>query len=191
MPNRKNISLDLSYGRTIGSKRIPPRAGLTIYGPTVQIEIGVHPALADALRAQNKPVPAPIVGTALIDTGATVTTIDTQVPRDLKLRQSGTVESVGIGGRVKGFTVACAVNIKGLVVTVPRAHCHELTKYTKDLLALIGRDVLQHMILTYNGLAGTISLELPGLSDPPAQSLQWSKKPAKQRSKSRPKNRRR
>lgn len=97
----------------------------------------------------------------MIDTGATVTTIDTETARTLALKPSGQIKSFGIGGESVGFTVGCSVNIHGLNIDIPRAHCHDLTKYSRGLIALIGRDVLLHMILHYDGPKGQLYLEIP------------------------------
>ncbi|MEW6251640.1 MAG: aspartyl protease family protein [Planctomycetota bacterium] len=130
------------------------------FGPTVQVSIGVHDYLQRHLQSQGTPVPAPIVGDAIIDTGATTTTIDTCVAKSLNLTQSGTVQSVGIGGASTGFRAACSVNIKGLKVSIPRAHCHELPP-SANVVALIGRDVLRYMLLKYDGIEGVVTLTIP------------------------------
>lgn len=136
------------------------------FGPTVEVSIGVHAYLARNLATHGKPVPAPIVGAALIDTGATVTTIDVKVAETLGLSYSGVVQSLGIGGSSTGYRAPCQVSIKGLCVNIPRAHCHPFPTDT-GLLALIGRDILRHMILTYDGLNGAVTLALPLPGTPP------------------------
>ncbi len=158
---------------------IPARVGLLTYGPTVQIAVHLHEHLAKQLKAQGKPVPDAVTGNAIIDTGATVTTIDTRAATALALRQSGRVEAFGIGGKSTGFTVACCVDIKGLRVNIARAHCHDLAKYQKDLVALIGRDILQHMELHYDGPNGRVTLVLPLPREPRART----KKPTAKRKK--------
>lgn len=164
MPRVKNLTLKLTYGLTRGTKVIPPRDGLQIYGPLLEIGIGPHRHLVTLLKSKGKPPPNPIVGPAIIDTGATVTTINTSVATQLNLRQSGRVESIGIGGTSSGFLAACSIDIKGLTVDIPRAHCHDLPG---GLVALIGRDVLAHMVLIYDGIAGSIVLKVPAPEPPP------------------------
>ncbi|MEK9139115.1 MAG: retroviral-like aspartic protease family protein [Bacteroidota bacterium] len=175
MPHVDALRLDMSYGRLRGSTIIPPPIGLRDYGPTLQVSIGLHSILAAKLQDQGKQLPDPVTGDAMIDTGATVTCIDTEVARVLSLPQSGKVESCGIGGKASGFTVACTVDIKGLKVGITRAHCHDLAQYSKGLVALIGRDVLSNMILHYNGPSGTISLFLP-TPKPPKKKGQGGRK---------------
>jgi len=151
----------LSYGQLLGSTFISPTIGLATVGPRVQVKVGFHDYLAKKLKEKGDKIPDAIVGTALIDTGAAVTTIDSEVAKSLNLRPSGQVESCGIGGKVIGFTVACSIDIKGLKLNIPRAHCHDLTKHVKGLIALIGRDVLRSLILNYDGPKGEVELLLP------------------------------
>lgn len=161
MSKRSGFTLELTYGRLVGSTFIPRNVGLAKYGPTVQVGIGFHEHLVKKYESEKNALPPLVVGNAMLDTGATITTIDSTVAQQLNLRQSGQVESFGIGGKSTGYTVACSVNIKGLVVNIPRAHCHELAKYCSGLVALIGRDVLTHMVLNYDGPNGVVTLTLP------------------------------
>jgi predicted aspartyl protease len=160
MPQPTELQLRLAYARLIGAKVISSTDGLMTFGPTVEVSVGVHDYFAKALETHGKPVPPPIVGDAMIDTGATTTTIDIRVADALNLSQSGTVQSVGIGGASTGFRAACSVDIKGLKVSIPRAHCHQLPQSAK-LIALIGRDVLRHMVLKYDGINGLVTLTIP------------------------------
>lgn len=75
-------------GQTI---HLAPHYALVQRGPILQVTIGVARAIAEKLTADGKPVPAPISGTALIDTGATKTSIDESVVSALSL------PTVGIG----------------------------------------------------------------------------------------------
>lgn len=157
----KGVFLPLTYGGFIGSKKVSPPDWLQRRGPTITVKIGLHDRLQEKRREAGTPIPDPVVGEAIIDTGATVTTIDTSVAQELGLRETGPVQAVGIGGASAGFTTACSVDIHGLIGNLARAHCHDLAKHSTGLLALIGRDVLRHFVLHYNGPKGRITLELP------------------------------
>ncbi|MFH1418753.1 MAG: aspartyl protease family protein [Planctomycetota bacterium] len=141
------------------------------------MKIGLHAQTVKARRASGDSVPAPIIGNAMIDSGATVTAIDADVAKRLGLKPSGTVEAVGIGGKTIGITVACSVDIKGLVLDLPRAPGHDLSKYCPGLIALIGRDILRHMVFHYDGPKGTVYLEIPDLAKPAPRGA--PKKPKK------------
>ena len=144
----------------IGAKPVSPTDGLMHFGPRVQVSIGVHDHFAKRLASEGKPIPSSISGDAMIDTGATTTTIDISVAKSLNLSQSGTVQAGGIGGASKGFRAACSVDIKGLKVSIPRAHCHQLPQ-SANFIALIGRDILRHMVLKCDGINGTVTLTTP------------------------------
>lgn len=183
MSQPKFITLKLSYQLLRGGTILPPRVGLQIGGPIVEIQIGLHQHLVKLLQSKGEAIPEPITGDAIIDTGASVTTINTSVANSLQLPQSGKVVSIGIGGTSTGFTAGCTINIKGLNVNVPRAHCHDLPN---NLVALIGRDILTHMIVVYNGISGTVELRLltpPPIKPKARKSTNRHKKPRKRKKK--------
>ena len=86
------------------------------------------------MKTTGKAVPPPVVGIALIDTGATITTIDTHVAETLKLAYSGRVDAIGIGGKVIGYKVACVVAIRGRPSIGTRINCHDLTVHAPHLI---------------------------------------------------------
>ncbi|RJP32691.1 MAG: hypothetical protein C4547_13315 [Phycisphaerales bacterium] len=152
--------LELSHGRLRGNTLIPPPDGLQAFGPTMEVMIGLHSATEAKRRTTGAALPAAVVGKAMIDTGATVTTIDRPAAERLGLEPSGKVESFGIGGKAVGVTVPCSVDIQGLGVDITRCHCHDLATHIQDLLCLIGRDILRHTVFHYDGPAGTFYLEI-------------------------------
>ena len=77
----------------------PSPQGLIAAGPILSVEIEIHLALAAVLEKDKQPLPAPISGQALIDTGATETAIDQQVATQLKLQPVGSVQSGTAGGQ--------------------------------------------------------------------------------------------
>lgn len=130
----------------------------------------------------------PVECDALIDSGATVTAIDFSVAEKLGLQPSGIVTGVGIGGESRGFIAACSVDIHGLSINIPRCHCHDLSKVTNRFMALIGRDVLRHMVFHYDGPNGNIYLEVvghpsPSLQRPKTQTRRAKRKPKRKRRK--------
>lgn len=183
---KKGPSLRISYGSLVGTKMVPARHGLRIRGPSLEVHIGVHQHLARSLGDRGKPVPDPVSCTALIDTGATSTTIDLSIANRLQLTSLGDVTARGIGGLSHGFLAACCINIKGLLVNIARAHVQDFSDETDSITALIGRDVLQHFALIYNGIEGWIELQLP----PPIRPERQPRKSTKLQTK-RPRKRKR
>ena len=69
-------------GKTIA---LPSEIALIQRGPIIQVTIGVEQTIAQQLLLQGIPLPQPVPGLALIDTGATSTCIDEAVAKQLNL----------------------------------------------------------------------------------------------------------
>lgn len=125
------------------------------------VEIHVPPVIAQVLISRGDPVPAPVTGLALVDTGATFTCVHERVLQQLGLNPVGVVTSGTAGGPVQqsqypvrllspdqGWTfdlITTAVDLRGQQVPV---------QPPQDLIALIGRDLLRNCVLVWNGPAG-------------------------------------
>ena len=161
MPTLNNFSFHQAPGK-------PPQPSpqtLAITGPTLQVQIEVPAVLAESLRLNSQPIPNPIEGTALIDTGATITSVDVAQLVQLGINPVG-MRAVGTAGGTKQQSVYPARFIfPG--TPLPSFDLHQvmgcdLTGQTvlnqKPLIALIGRDILSRAVLIYNGSAGMFSL---------------------------------
>jgi predicted aspartyl protease len=104
-------------------------------------------------------VPEPLSGWALLDTGATSTCIDAAAAKKLKLPviDKGKISSasheaieVNIYPAVIAFT---GTPIKANVLKAVGANLAG-----QDLIALLGRDLLQNFTVFYNGAMGEITL---------------------------------
>jgi hypothetical protein len=95
--------------QTAGNGATVPLA-LQLSGPLFPLEIHVPVAFAQLLTANQQPVPAPIMGFALIDTGATSSCVDQQsmlslgvspigIHRSLVLVESRTIQFVQLNLR--------------------------------------------------------------------------------------------
>jgi len=135
---------------------------LTNMGAFFPIEVHVPPKIAEALTKVGKPVPKGVAGLGLIDTGATLTCISEDVLKTLGLNPFDVVNSGTADGQkkqnvyparivfpTKGWTLdlqkAVGVNLAGQIIpkTPP-----------EPIIALLGRNLLQHWIFTYNGAGG-------------------------------------
>ncbi len=67
-------------------------------GPLSQIELQVAEADRRALDAIGEPIPAPVKGRALIDTGASISAVRTEIAERLGLHMVGDVPLVGQSG---------------------------------------------------------------------------------------------
>lgn len=105
--------------------------------------------------------PISVSGFALIDTGASGTSIDEQAVQELGQRP---VDVARVASALEPSTLRniypIAITIEGLPfpVKIRRAIGAELR--SQGLLVLLGRDVLQFCTLFYNGLTGQITLAI-------------------------------
>lgn len=137
------------------------REHLRASGPTIPVAITVSNILAEVLTKQGKVV-ASVNGLALIDTGASSTMIDEIVIRSLGVNQI----SFRDVGTPNG---ANPMNIYPAKLVFPGTGLPDLNfngvlsspylKSQQNIIALIGRDILQHGSFTYNG-DGHISISL-------------------------------
>lgn len=154
MPTHNQFNYDEKGNRS-------PQA-LTNIGAFFPIEIHVPPKIAEALTKAGKPVPQSVAGLGLIDTGATLTCISEDVLKNLGLNPFDVVNSGTADGLKKqnvyparivfptqGWTLdlqkAIGVNLEGQVI-------HKIPP--EPVIALLGRNLLQHWVLIYNGAGG-------------------------------------
>jgi Aspartyl protease len=145
---------------------------LTTFGPLVPGRV----ALPTSRNTKDG-----IEGLFLIDTGATNFSIDQSVADDLGLTPSRTVVSHGLGGAVptKCYQVMVFIPAKPIGNHPPQATAMlgfpqevgsvSLHKYHEGLgkspgrvIGVLGRNLLQFTRMTYEGLAGTFTIEADG-----------------------------
>jgi hypothetical protein len=140
---------------------------LSSSGPLCDAYIAVSEGRAIALTAANQNLPAPVKVRALIDTGASCTGVDPSVLAALQLTPTGSTPvntpSTGTNPHVVdeydvGFVIppAKAGQIPFVLKTIGVVSVQLLQ--AQGIHVLIGRDVLEHCILIYNGQAGTFSI---------------------------------
>ena len=147
---------------------------LAAIGPMIPASWSVPRALERLLIATRHPVPAPVHGMILLDIGATTTCISLDVANELKLVQTRMRTSHGAGGlhRNPVFKAQLSISIEGpngkaapLVWEKEAAGIPDIDKYAAEVdlsvdgspmrhLGLLGRDILRHTIVYYNGITG-------------------------------------
>jgi predicted aspartyl protease len=102
----------------------------------------------------NRPVEA------LIDTGASRTVINPALATSLGLQQVDTIKVAHVGGVAEAPVYAAAIEFPNTELeSVPALEVIASTLPSQPVSCLIGRDILQRWILTYDGRTGVITIE--------------------------------
>lgn len=133
----------------------PKPQNLLLLGPALDVEVSVPASLAAALTVRSIPLPPPQPGSALIDTGASVTAVDMDVLDRLGLPPVGTSTVITPSGtEIQGVYVVRLtfpgtpippLDPKPVIGSQLRGFGH---------IVLLGRDLLQGALLIYDGAHG-------------------------------------
>jgi len=127
----------------------------------MQVSVSVAEAVAVELVQQGKTLPAPISGMALLDSGASTTCVDESVAQKLQLPVTDVVTIASASHTSSKQNVYPArIELVGLSVAINALDAIGGPLIEQGIIALIGRDVLQHCTLFYNGMTGSISLAI-------------------------------
>jgi len=137
--------------------------GLWQRGALIKVKISVPVKQKLLLESQDKPVPSPKIGNALIDTGANFSGIDENVAKSLSLERTRTEKIYTLDNSVDRHVCLCEFNIMGGDYPEYK-NCFEVaennfSKIDYDIIALIGRDILANFVFKYYGLLGRFTLE--------------------------------
>jgi hypothetical protein len=137
-------------------------------GPVVLAVITPSQYRLSALKAANLPAPQPTSGLFLVDTGASHTCVDPTILQPLQLTPTGTSSfqtpsTNGTPVQSSSYDVQMHImplNSKGLS---PQPHSRAVCVSSMNFLSqgisgLIGRDILEHCHLVYNGHTQSFSL---------------------------------
>jgi len=143
--------------------QVPGSVVLAKQGFRLAIELRVPEQLEKLLLSENKPVPAPLTGPGLIDTGATFSMIDEGAVAHLCVSPVGVVTLGTAGGSKQSalYPVRLAITTPPPNQPLLRAEFAGITAGPlKDcgLLCLIGRDILSNATMVYDGGGGHVSL---------------------------------
>ena len=142
-----------------GQVPIPPNAGLLqAAGPRLAVQFEVPDALALQLKASNLPIPPPVNGMALIDTGATITAVDTAVLSALGVNPVGIVPVGTAAGPAKHPVYPIKLQLQGIGLVLNFGRVTGAPLGGMKLAALLGRDVLMRMVLIYDGPSSEYTL---------------------------------
>lgn len=130
---------------------------LQAIGPVVEARVAIGSFLETSLKQQSQPIPTPATVRAMIDTGASGTVIQDNIPSMLGLQPVGvsfinTPSSTNV--RCYEYLIRLVfpnnVVVEGPVIAAPLKG--------QQIQCLIGRDILAHGVLIYIGYTHTFSL---------------------------------
>ena len=132
--------------------------GLERTGAYTSVEIHVPAAFAEQLGSAGRPVPPPVSGVALVDTGASRTVVDAAAVRQLGVSPIGVAEFNTPAGVSQHpvFPARLEFPALGSGIEFSSIGGVDLTRQTLpdgggQFICLIGRDILRQAVLIYNG----------------------------------------
>ncbi len=141
-----------------GDPRGPAQQLLVTLGPTLIVDIGFDPSF-DPTVAVAIPAPQLKGSHALVDTGATISCIDSAVAAALQLPIVDRQKISGSGGIHEVNMHIGQIFIPELNVTIYGSFAGvDLSAGGQPHVVLIGRMFLQHVTLNYDGLNGTVTI---------------------------------
>ena len=130
------------------------------------VQVEVPTALASQFEQEGHAVPTPVPGFALIDTGASVSAVDVAAIGQLGVQPVGVANVGTAGGPQQQATYPARFSFPG--TPLPSIEFGQLLGANLvgqqlplpqgQIVALLGRDLLQHFILIYNGPGAMMSL---------------------------------
>lgn len=139
---------------------VSPEEALVHDGPLIEVSIGVTGSVAEQWRNSGIGVPEPISGRALIDTGASITCVDEEVANTLGVPVREVVTMVSATEEIEKNVYPIQMDVAGSELTIDAPQAAGANLQEQGLVALVGRDVLSHTTLHYNGPAGEYTLSM-------------------------------
>ena len=147
-----------------GKQKLGP-AVLAKEGPFFQVLVSIPQPLAEFYTKNKTPLPAPVAGIALVDTGASKSCVHGPIMKRLQVSPIGVATSHTAAGPVPHslypahFTFPTA-KIEIDFAAVVGVDLSGQTIGGQQLIALIGRDVLAMGMFIYNGSTGSYSFAI-------------------------------
>ena len=133
-------------------------------GPLIQVVLSMPAALAAFCRENSLNVPLPVTGYALIDTGASNTAVDEGILKQLSVLPIDLISHSTASGAGTAFVYPAQVSFPDL--NIPDMKMDRVvgcplkwqTSDGKEVIMLLGRDLLTYFLMVYNGPASTVTL---------------------------------
>jgi len=145
-------------GKTL---KIPSQYMLAQQGPIVRVSITIHSEVIPELNKRGQPIPAPISGNALIDTGAMFSCIDNETANQLKLPVIDVVKMASASHPSTDQNVyPTHIEFVGTEINIDIGRTVGASLASLGIIALLGRDFLSRCTLHYNGFTGQITISM-------------------------------
>lgn len=141
---------------------------LTETGAILQVTIGIPVALEQFCLKNAIPIPPPVSGYALIDTGASASAVHEQIFTDFGVQPIDHIPMSTPHTKDKfSFVYPSKIQFPGLnlhndpVLSMMRVVGCELKWTTfdgKEIIMLMGRDLLKNFLMVYNGVQSDVTL---------------------------------
>ena len=138
------------------SHALDPSKHIERHGIRVRVEVSYHPIVQKNIVESGLRMPSPFVGWGIIDTGATVTMIGTNVVSHLNLVAIGQTRVDAVGGLRDAYLYGFKIQlVAGLEMNcLPGIGCD----LPLGIDALIGMDLLSKCLLIVNGPGGVVTI---------------------------------
>ena len=141
------------------TKLLPGVHGLFSGGLVIDLLIGVDAVTTQLLQSENVIVPSPIIVKGLFDTGCTITSIDSSLISALDLKTTGFSDTGTANGMTTVSQHVASITFPGTKLSGKPVHqVQSVNLAGQPIQALIGRDLMAFWTVTYNGLAGFVSI---------------------------------
>lgn len=127
-------------------------------GALVNVQISVPAAYAKQLTDSGKAVPPPQVVKAMIDTGASISTVSDTVAAAAGLQQVGSVPIGGVGGMSTRPIYSASFGLPDYSISVDPIEIAGVSLPVGGFEVLVGRDVLRALEFDYTGPHGAFVL---------------------------------
>ena len=133
-------------------------------GALVSVDIGIPNALKQYLSEKGLAIPPAISGFALVDTGAFATAVDDSVFTSLGVSHIDEITTDTPHGSGTSKVYPANVSFPGMNVTdmpmerVVGCKLKWETRDEKEIVMLMGRDLLQYFLFVYNGISSDVTL---------------------------------
>lgn len=136
---------------------------ITAEGAVIEVAVGVSQPRAAALQAANQPIPQPISLRLLVDTGASNTSVQSGLLSPLGLTPTGSISlhtpSTGANPvACDQYDVSVVFGMTPFSLGFPTVSIIECQPLIGTIQGLLGRDILNHGVLSYNSLLQSVTI---------------------------------